>query len=106
MSVLRQYSIASFALLLVSIIAFATATVDFALLFAAVLLATASWYVTEGPRGRTLPAWLSTALVVGLLGWSALDFIMRGELADSTASLGRFLLWLLVVKLYSPRGAS
>jgi transglutaminase-like putative cysteine protease len=106
MSVLRQYRIASFALLLVSIIAFATATVDFTLLFTAVLLATASWYVTEGPRGRTLPAWASTVLVVGLFGWSALDFVMRGELADSTASLGRFLLWLLVIKLYSPRSAS
>ncbi len=106
MSVLRQYRISSFALILVAIIAFATATVDFTLLFTAVLLATASWYVTEGPRGRTLPAWLSTALVVGLLAWSAFDFMMRGEIADSTASLGRFLLWLLVIKLYSPRGAS
>ncbi|MBI1303215.1 MAG: DUF3488 domain-containing protein [Phycisphaera sp.] len=106
MSVLRQYRIASFALLLVSIIAFATATVDFTLLFTAVLLATASWYVTEGPRGRTLPAWASTVLVVALFGWSTLDFLMRGELADSTASLGRFLLWLLVIKLYSPRSAS
>ena len=78
MTLLRQYRFASFMLVLVSIIAFSIATVDFAQLFLAVTLAMVSWYITEGPRGRTLPHWLSNTIIVALLAWVGLGFLRSG----------------------------
>ena len=101
MTLLRQYRFASFMLVIVSIIAFSIATVDFVQLFLAVTLAMASWYVTEGPRGRTLPHWLSNTIIVVLLAWIGLGFMRSGELSGAVGALGRFLLWLLIIKLYS-----
>ena len=101
MTLLRQYRFASFLLVLVSIIAFSIATVDFLLLFVALVLAMVSWYTTEGPRGRTLPIWLANTLIVGALAWHALDFMRSGELSAAVSTLGRFLLWLLIIKLFA-----
>ncbi|MEY3141624.1 MAG: Protein-glutamine gamma-glutamyltransferase [Planctomycetota bacterium] len=101
MTLLRQYRFASFMLVIVSIIAFSIATVDFLQLFLAVTLAMVSWYITEGPRGRTLPHWLSNTIIVVLLAWIGLGFMRSGELSGAVAALGRFLLWLLIIKLYS-----
>ena len=55
MSLLRSFPAAAFALVLVSIVAFCVATESFGLLVLGGALAAMSWYVTEGPRGRTLP---------------------------------------------------
>jgi protein-glutamine gamma-glutamyltransferase len=104
MKLLQQYRFASFMLVLVAIIAFSIASVDFALLFVAAILAMLSWYVTEGPRGKTLPTWISNTLVLAALGWAVVDFLSQTELAATTGVLGRFLLWLLVIKLFSSRG--
>ncbi|MFM7132800.1 MAG: DUF3488 and transglutaminase-like domain-containing protein [Planctomycetota bacterium] len=103
MNLLRQYRFASFLLVLLAIAAFSIAELDFALLFVAGTLATLSWYVTEGPRGRTLPDWAANAIIVAILAWSAFDFAARGELTDAMGALGRFLLSLLVVKLFARR---
>lgn len=103
MTLLRQYRFASFALVLLSIVSFSIAQVDFAMLFVAVVLATLSWYVTEGPRGRALPDWASNTLVLLLLAWTVLAFLSLDDAAESMGQLGRFLLWLLVIKLYSRR---
>ena len=104
MTLLRQYRIASLLLVVLAIVAFSIAELDFAMLFIAVVLAVLSWYVTEGPRGRTLPDWMTNVLTVGLLGFSGVDFVVRGTLEDAMGSLGRFLLWLLVIKLFARRG--
>ena len=103
MTLLRQYRIASSLLILLSIVAFSIAELDFAMLIAGVVLAVVSWYVTEGPRGRTLPAWATNTLTVGLVAYCAGDFVLRGDLESAMGSLGRFLLWLLVIKLYARR---
>jgi transglutaminase-like putative cysteine protease len=100
-TLLRQYRFASFTLVLVSIIAFSIATVDFLQLFVALVLAMVSWYTTEGPRGRTLPNWLVNTLIAGALAWHALDFMRSGELSAAVSTLGRFLLWLLIIKLFA-----
>jgi transglutaminase-like putative cysteine protease len=105
MKLLRQYRFMSFVLVLLAIVAFAIAELDFTMLFTGVVLAVLSWYVTEGPRGRTLPPWATNVLTLGALGFAALDFLASGGLADAMEVLGRFLLWLLVIKLFSRRGA-
>jgi transglutaminase-like putative cysteine protease len=104
MRLLRQYRFMSFVLVLLAIVAFAIAELDFTMLFTGVVLAVLSWYVTEGPRGRTLPPWATNILTLGALGLAALDFLASGGLADAMESLGRFLLWLLLIKLFSRRG--
>jgi len=106
MTLLRQYRMASFLLALLSIVAFAIAELDFSLLFVATVLAMLSWYVTEGPRGRTLPDWLINTLAVGAILWQGFDFLSRGDLADAMGALGRGIAWVLVLKLYARRTAS
>lgn len=106
MTLLRQYRIASFLLVIVAIVAFSISQLDFTLLFLGVVLAMLSWYVTEGPRGRTLPDWVTNLLTIAVLGYSGLDFVVRGTIEDAMGTLGRFLLWLLVIKLFARRGSS
>ncbi|MFM7052778.1 MAG: DUF3488 domain-containing protein [Planctomycetota bacterium] len=103
MTLLRQHRIASLLLVAVAAIAFSLSQLDFAMLLATGTLVTLSWYVTEGPRGRALPTWLSNLLVLALLAWSAFDFLARGQLEDAIGSLGRFLLWLLIIRLFTRR---
>ncbi len=103
MILLRQYRVASFLLVLLAIAAFAIAELDFTTLFLGVALAMLSWYTTEGPRGRSLATWVSNALTIALVGYCGIDFAMRGTIEDAMGSLGRFLLWLLVIKIFSRR---
>ncbi|MSR41035.1 MAG: DUF3488 domain-containing protein [Phycisphaerales bacterium] len=103
MNLLRQHRVAAFLLVLLSIAAFATSQKDLVLLVSGGALAMLSWYVTEGPRGRSLPSLASNGLIIALLAWTLLNFLGELDLTDSTAVLGRFLLWLLVIKLFSTR---
>ena len=90
MTLLRQYRFASFMLVLVALIAFSVAVVDLPLLFVSTILAMLSWYVTEGPRGKTLPTWVSNILVVVALAWAVFTFVAGGELAGATSALENY----------------
>ncbi|MFM2163807.1 MAG: Protein-glutamine gamma-glutamyltransferase [Planctomycetota bacterium] len=103
MTLLRKHRIAGFLLVILSIVAFSIAELDFTLLFTAVVLAVVSWYVTEGPRGRTLPNWATNALTLALFAYSVYGFALDGAAENAMGSLGRFLLWLLVLKLFAAR---
>ncbi|MFZ9880851.1 MAG: transglutaminaseTgpA domain-containing protein [Phycisphaerales bacterium] len=105
MSILRQHRLASLLLVAVAMAAFSLSQLDFAMLFAACTLVTLSWYVTEGPRGRALPNWISNLFVLVVLAWSVFTFLATGELEGAIGSLGRFLLWLLVIRLFTQRSA-
>lgn len=106
MNLLRHYRFASFMIVLIAIAAFAVAELDFTTLFVGVVVAMLSWYVTEGPRGRTLPNWASNLLVLALVSYSGFSFVTDGEIGGAMAALGQFLLWLLVIKLYARRTAN
>jgi transglutaminase-like putative cysteine protease len=103
MTLLRRHRIASFLLAIVAIVAFSIAELDFTMLFLGVVLAVLSWYVTEGPRGRTLPDWAANTLVVLAIAWEAFSFVSTGELADAMGALGRTMVWILIAKLFSRR---
>ncbi len=105
MNLLRQHRISAFLLVLLAMAAFATSQKDLVLLMSSGAIAVLSWYVTEGPRGRSLPEVASNILILGLLMWTLAGFLTDIELADATSVLGRFLLWLLVIKLFSRRTA-
>lgn len=103
MTLLRQHRLATFLLAVLGIVAFAISQLDFALLFLGVFLATLSWYATEGPRGRTLPDWMANLAIAAIFAWSLLGFLGEGSLEGAMGALGRFLTWLLVVKLFARR---
>ena len=106
MTLLRRYRFASFMLSLVAMVAFAIAELDFQMLFISVVLATLSWYVTEGPRGRTLPDWMSNILVIAVLLWRGSSFLIDGDAVDAMGALGGILMWILLIKLYARRTSS
>lgn len=62
-----------------------------------------SWYVTQGPRGRTLPRWASTALIVLILAEAGWSWLLNPDPAEAMTLLGRFAMWLSVLKLYESR---
>lgn len=104
MSLLRSFPAAAFALVLVSIVAFCVATESFGLLVLGGALAAMSWYVTEGPRGRTLPRWASNLLLVAAVVASVLELSQGRGSAETMGILGRFSLWLTLIKLYERKG--
>ena len=83
MNLLRHYRFASFMIVLIAIAAFAVAELDFTTLFVGVVVAMLSWYVTEGPRGRTLPNWASNLLVLALVSYSGFSFVTDGEIGGA-----------------------
>jgi hypothetical protein len=100
---LRRFRIAAFTLVLLSIVGFCTAQRSAGLLLAAGAIAALSWYVTEGPRGRTLPRWTSNVLVFAVLANTLVDLL--GNMHDPLSVLGRFQIWLILIKLYERKTA-
>ncbi|MBX3354612.1 MAG: DUF3488 domain-containing protein [Phycisphaeraceae bacterium] len=90
----------AFSTTLVSIVAFGVARQDLALILMAAVPAAASWIITEGPRGRGLPKWLTTIAVLGILAWTLTQAPFRADPVTLAASVGTFVLWTTVIKLY------
>lgn len=103
MNHLRRFPFVCFCLTLISIAGFCYVFGRIELLVIAGVLALISWYVTEGPRGRTLPRWVSNLLVLAFL--VNMFFDARSNVGELPQVLGRFTVWLLLVKLYERRTA-
>lgn len=103
MKSLRRFRIAAFTLVLLSIVGFCTAQRSAGLLLAAGAIAALSWYVTEGPRGKTLPRWTSNVLLFAVLVNTVVDLL--SNIDDMMSVLGRFQIWLILVKLYERKTA-
>ncbi len=68
-------------------------------------LAALSWYVVEGPRARIMPRWLNRTLMSAIVAYSAWDWFASPDPAGALSVLGRFAMWLAVLKLYEVRRA-
>jgi transglutaminase-like putative cysteine protease len=90
-------------LVLLAMIAFCVSQRSVELLLVVAPLAILSWYVTEGPRGIVLPRVAQNILLLVLLAWAGLSWSRLPDLADTMGLLGRFVLWLLLVKLYGKK---
>ncbi len=101
MRLLRRFPALAFALVLLSIAGLCAAQRSVGLLLVAGTLAAMSWYVTEGPRGRVLPRWVSNILVIGVILNIFRDLLANTN--DFMGVLGRFTLLLTLVKLYERR---
>src|SRR5689334_21652931 len=103
MSLLRSFPLMVFVLVLLSIGALCAAQQSLQLLLVAGTLAAISSYVTEGPRGRTLPKWVSNLLVIGVSLNVFVDFLQHQQ--DPLGVLGRFAVWLTLIKMYERKAA-
>ena len=104
MRLLRTFPILANAVVLLSIVGVSVATRSIGLLLVGGVLAALSWYVTEGPRGRSLPNWTANILIIA----ASLNVVVEliGATDDILGVLGRFIVFLTLIKLYqhkSPR---
>ncbi|MHC4809701.1 MAG: transglutaminase TgpA family protein, partial [Planctomycetota bacterium] len=103
MNHLRRFPRLCFVLAILAIAGFCLVTGATELLVVAGVLAVISWFITEGPRGRTVPRWVSNVLVLGLLVNMLLE--AQASPGELPAVLGRFTVFLTIVKLYERRTA-
>jgi transglutaminase-like putative cysteine protease len=103
MKLLRSFPLMVVGLVMLSIVGLCAAQRSVAMLVIGITLAVVSWYVTEGPRGRTLPRWASNGLVLAVTVGVLLDLLWSpGDVLDV---LARFIIWLTIIKLYDRRSA-
>ncbi|MCZ6494486.1 MAG: transglutaminaseTgpA domain-containing protein [Planctomycetota bacterium] len=102
MRLLRSFPAAALAAVLLSIVGLAIAQGSVGLLLVGGVLAAMSWYVTEGPRGRSLPKWTSNVLIIAVSLNGFVD--LSGHRDDVIGVLGRFIVWLTLIKLYERKG--
>lgn len=99
----RRIRLEMLLLSLVAIVAFCVSERSVGLLLGACGLSLLSWYVTEGPRGRTLPRW-GSAILVGVIVLNAVrEWLESPDPSAAMSIIGRFAVWLTVLKLYEPR---
>jgi len=103
MRLLRTFPIMVIAMVMLSILGVCIAQQTVPLLLFAATLAAVSWYVTEGPRGRTLPRWASNLLALAVVVGAAADLLLPPN--DVLEVLERFTVGLTLIKLYERRTA-
>ncbi|MCA9290447.1 MAG: DUF3488 domain-containing protein [Phycisphaerales bacterium] len=101
MKLLRRFPLMAFTLVLLSILGICVGLKSVGLLLVAGPLAAMSWYVTEGPRGRHLPRWAANVLTIGACLNVFIDLL--GSEQEVIGVLGRFIVWLTLIKLYEPK---
>ena len=103
MNLLRSFPMMAFALVLLSMAGFCVAWRSVDLLLVCGALAAMSWYITEGPRGRHLPRWVSNILILAASLNVFADLMQHRH--DMLGVLGRFAIWLILIKLYERKTA-
>ncbi len=98
MRLLRGFPAIALAVVLLSIVGFFVSQESVGLLLVCGALAAMSWYITEGPRGRSLPRWTSNVLVLAVTINVFVDFFQHDD--DILGVLGRLVVWLTLIKLY------
>ena len=95
MKLLRSFPFLAYLLMLVSITGYCIAQGSLVLLLIAGTIALVSWFVTEGPRGRTMPAWVSHLMVLAVSLYVVADWYQNQ--VDWMGVLGRYAVSLAVI---------
>ena len=85
--------------------AYAVALQTFQLGFILAVAAIASGYISEGPRGRTLPGWAVTIIALGITGWIVLIFLENPDPEVTMALIGRLSCLIATLRLFERRKA-
>ncbi|MBQ71712.1 MAG: hypothetical protein CMJ67_02275 [Planctomycetaceae bacterium] len=85
--------------------AYAVALQTFQLGFILAVAAIASGYISEGPRGRTLPGWVVTIMALGITGWIVLIFLDNPDPEVTMALIGRLSCLIATLRLFERRKA-
>jgi len=86
----------------VAISAFCIAERDFSLMLIGVGVVLLAWVVRRWRPGVGLPQWLVTLLSLGAVGWFVSE--LQGATPQLVTAAGQFVLMLLVLVLWGPRG--
>ncbi len=103
MTLVERFRVSAIFLVLLAMVAFCVAMQSQELLLITLPLGILSWYVTEGPRGRTLPRAVQNSLLVALVLWAAFEATRLPDASEMMGLLGRFVQWLLLVKLFGKK---
>lgn len=103
MRLLKGFPILALAVVLLGIVGFSVAQQSAGLLMLWSALVVISWYITEGPRGKSLPRWTSNVLVLAVTINVLVEFFQPQS--QVLGVLGRFVVWLIVIKLYEHKAA-
>ncbi|MEM6459676.1 MAG: transglutaminaseTgpA domain-containing protein [Planctomycetota bacterium] len=99
MNILQLFHRLVYAQVLLGITASCMAERNPGLLLAAGAVGAMSWYVTEGPRSRTIPRWAVNAGALGAV--AVLAFELTTRRADVVAAMGHFTMALQLLMLYA-----
>ena len=88
-----------------AVAAYAVALQTFQLGFILAVAAIASGYISEGPRGRTLPGWAVTIMALGITGWIVLIFLDNPDPEVTMALIGRLACLIATLRLFERRKA-
>ncbi|MEM7228652.1 MAG: transglutaminaseTgpA domain-containing protein [Planctomycetota bacterium] len=105
MSLVRSFPILAFLLVLLSIVSVSFAQESVTILLVGGTLAAMSWFVTEGPRGRSLPRWVGNILMIALSLHAFIEVLKFPEADQLIGTMGRFGVWLTLIKLYDRKSA-
>ncbi len=105
MNIIRGFPKAVLAMAMLGLIAFSIAHRNNQLLLISGAAASLSWFVTEGPRGRTLPRWVSNVLLVVVIVSLLVDLAQHHQPHEIMGVVGRFAVWLILIKLYERKRA-
>ncbi len=95
----QRFRLLVFLQVLLGILAFCMAQQNPGLMLVVGAIASASWYLTEGPGGRFLPRWMVNVGSLLSMGWLAMEIQMRG--GDLPLAMGHFIMTLQVLMLYA-----
>ncbi|MBB6430473.1 transglutaminase TgpA family protein [Algisphaera agarilytica] len=88
-----------FAQVLLGIVASCMAERNPGLLLITGAIGAMSWYITEGPRGKTIPRWLVNAGALVAVGWLVVELMTQRSYV--VAAMGHFTMALQLLMLYA-----
>jgi protein-glutamine gamma-glutamyltransferase len=99
-NLVERFRMSALILVLFAMVAFCVGVRDIPLLLLTLPLGILSWYVTEGPRGWALSRGIQNVLLLALLAWATFEAVNLPDASETMGLLGRFVQWLLLVKLF------
>lgn len=100
--VFLRYRRLIYAQVVLGLAAFSIALSDPAFLLLVGAVAAGSWYLVEGPSGRSLPRFVTNLGALAAIAWLLIDLRLRGT--PGLVAIGHFMIWLQLLLLYGRRG--